>query len=70
MIQIGLVVLSILLAVIGIKGFTSSGLRFSKNTVLKGRNGKIVGAICIAVGIGLIPLFLLLFIIYSSWLGG
>jgi hypothetical protein len=66
MIQIALVVLSVLLIIIGIKGFTPTGLQFSKNTVLKGRNGKIVGAICIAFGFGLIPLFLLLFIMYSA----
>jgi hypothetical protein len=70
MIQIALVVLSILLIVIGIKGFTPAGLQFSKNTVLKGRNGKIVGAICIALGIALIPLFLFFFVFYSSLLGG
>jgi hypothetical protein len=70
MIQIALVVLSILLIVIGIKGFTPTGLQFSKNTVLKGRTGKIVGAICVGAGIGLIPLFLLLFMMYSSRLGG
>ena len=70
MIQIALLVLSVLLVVIGIKGFTPTGLQFSKNTVLKGRNGKIVGAICIGLGIGLIPLFLILFMMYSSLLGG
>ena len=70
MIQIALVVLSILLVVIGVKGFTPSGLQFSKGTVLKGRRGKIVGSICIAAGIGLIPLFILFFMLYSSWLGG
>ena len=69
MIQIALVVLSVLLVVIGVKGFTPSGLQFSKDIVLKGHNGKIVGAICIALGVGLIPLFLLIFSMYSSWLG-
>jgi hypothetical protein len=66
MIQIALAVLSILLIVIGIKGFTKTGLQFSKDTVLKGRIGKIVGAICIGLGIGLIPLFLFVFMMYSS----
>ncbi|MFN7876292.1 MAG: hypothetical protein ACK5PB_13310 [Pirellula sp.] len=69
MIQIALAILSLLLVLIGIKGFTPSGLQFSKNTALNGRKGKIVGGICIAAGIGLIPLFLLLFMLYSSWLG-
>jgi hypothetical protein len=45
-------------------------LQLSKNTNLVGRRGKIVGAICIALGIGLIPLFLLFFFAYGSWLGG
>ncbi len=70
MIQIAVVVLSILLVVIGVKGFTPSGLQLSQKTTLKGRTGKIVGTICIAFGIGLIPLFLLMFVKYSSWLGG
>jgi hypothetical protein len=70
MIQIALLVLSVLLVIIGIKGFTPSGLQLSKNTNLVGRRGKIVGAICIALGIGLIPLFLLFFFAYGSWLGG
>lgn len=70
MIQIALLVLSVLLVVTGIKGFTPSGLQLSKNTNLVGRQGKIVGAICIVLGIGLIPLFLLVFMAYSSWLGG
>ncbi|MCC9608179.1 hypothetical protein LOC68_01285 [Blastopirellula sp. JC732] len=69
MIQIAVIVLSILLIVIGIKGFTPSGLQFSQNTVLKGRSGMIVGAICIAAGIGLIPMLLLFFVMFSSWLG-
>ena len=69
MIQIALVVLSVLFVVIGIKGFTASGLQLSKNTVLKGKSGKIVGAICIAFGIGLIPLFILAFVAYASLLG-
>lgn len=70
MIQIAIPVLSILLIVIGIKGFTAGGLQFSKNTVLKGTPGKVVGTLCILLGIGLIPLFLLLFVGYSNWLGG
>lgn len=69
MIQIAVVVLSILLVVIGAKGFTSSGLQLSQETTLKGRTGKIIEAICIVFGVGLIPLFLLLFVSYSSWLG-
>ena len=70
MIQIAVIVLSILFVVIGIKGFTPSGLQLSQKTTLRGRTGKIVGAICIAFGVGLIPLFLLLFAKYSSWLDG
>ena len=68
MIQIALVVLSILLVIIGIKGFTPSGLKLSNSTTLRGRDGKIVGAICIAFGLGLIPLFIVVFVVFSSWL--
>jgi hypothetical protein len=56
-----LVGLSIMLIAIGIKGFTPSGLQFSKDTVLTGRDAKIVGGTCIAIGVGLIPLFKLFF---------
>ncbi len=52
MIQIALAILSLLLVLIGIKGFTPSGLQFSKNTALNGRKGKIVGGICIAAESG------------------
>jgi hypothetical protein len=61
MIWIVLLLLSILLCVIGIKGFTPSGLQFSKDTVLTGRDAKIVGLVCIAFGIGLIPMFMFVF---------
>lgn len=70
MIQVALIVVSILLIVIGAKGFTSSGVQLSRNTILRGRTGRIVGAACIVTGLGLIPLFLLLFVKYSAWLGG
>lgn len=65
-----LLVVSVLLVVIGFKGFTPSGLEFSKQTTLRGRKGKIVGAICIFLGIGLIPLFALVFFMYASRLSG
>jgi len=70
MIQIILLVVSVLLIVLGIKGFTPSGLQLSKDTILTGPKGKLVGSICIALGIGLIPLFLLLGWMYSEWLRG
>jgi hypothetical protein len=43
MIQIALVALSIGLIVLGVKGFTRSGLAFSKTTTLTGPKAKIVG---------------------------
>jgi hypothetical protein len=61
MIWIVLLVLSMLLFFIGIKGFTPSGLQFSKDSVLTGRDAKIVGVVCIAFGIGLIPMFMFVF---------
>ena len=70
MIQIILLVVSVLLVVLGVKGFTPSGLKLSKETILTGSRGKVVGAICIALGVGLIPLFMLLTWMYSEWLRG
>lgn len=67
-IQIALGVLAVLFIVIGGKGFTPSGLQFSKNTFLRGRSGKIVGALCIAFGIALIPLFVFSTLAYVSWI--
>jgi len=69
MLQIALVVLSIALIVIGIKGFTKGGLKFSKSTTLTGTSGRVVGAICIFLGVGLIPIVVVLFLMYSSLLG-
>jgi hypothetical protein len=66
MIQIALVALSIGLFVLGVKGFTRSGLAFSKTTTLTGTKAKIVGALCILGGIGLTPLFVLMIWAFSS----
>ncbi len=35
---------------LGIKGFTKSGIAFSKNRTLTGRSGKIVGGIAVGFG--------------------
>lgn len=66
MIQIALLVLSILFLAIGIKGFTASGLKLSNSTTLKGRSGKVVGAICIAFGLAMVPLFVMVTRMFSS----
>lgn len=68
MIQIALVAVMIGLIVIGIKGFTKSGLKLTQTTTLSGTPGKVVGTICIVLGIGLIPLFFLCVGLYMSWL--
>jgi len=60
MLQIALVAVSVGLIILGIKGFTASGLAFSKAVTLRGTTGKIVGSICIVAGIVLIPLFMLI----------
>lgn len=59
MIQIVLVILSICLIILGIKGVTKAGLAVSKKTRLNGTPGKVVGVLCILLGVGLIPLFIL-----------
>ncbi len=70
MIQIALIVVSIGLVVIGIKGFTKQGLTLTRNTRLSGAWGKIVGTLCILLGLGLVPLVLVLSGLYGSWLDG
>lgn len=70
MVQIALVVVSVLLVVLGIRGFSASGLALTRNIKLTGRKGKIVGVLCIVLGVGLIPLFLLLVFLYTNWLSG
>ena len=59
MIQIALLAVSVGLIILGIKGFRPSGLAFSKTKTLTGRSARIVGALCILEGLGLIPLLFL-----------
>jgi hypothetical protein len=66
MIQIALIALSLGLILLGIKGFTSSGLAFSKTKTITGTPAKIVGSLCILGGLGLIPLFFLIFWAFGS----
>jgi len=65
MIQLALLAVSVGLIVLGIKGFTASGLAFSKTRTLTGRSAKIVGALCIAGGIALVPLVTLVIWAFS-----
>jgi CDP-diglyceride synthetase len=44
-------ILGILFVVIGVKGFTEAGIPLSKNKTLEGTAGKIVGTICIVLGV-------------------
>jgi hypothetical protein len=66
MIQIAMVVVSVCLIVLGIKGFTRSGLALSKTTTLTGTSAKVVGVLCILGGIAVIPMFLLLIALMSA----
>lgn len=66
MIQIALVAVSVGLIILGIKGFTPSGLALSKTRTLTGSSAKVIGALCILAGLGLIPLVLLAFWATSS----
>jgi hypothetical protein len=61
MIQTALVGVAVGLIVLGIKGFTPSGLAFSRTKTLSGSSAKVVGTLCILAGLGLIPLVLLVF---------
>ena len=59
MLQLALLAVSIGLIVLGIKGFTASGLAFSRTKTLTGGTAKIVGALCIVAGVSLVPLLVL-----------
>lgn len=69
MIQIGVLLVSIGLIVLGIKGFTASGIPISKAVVLKGTSGKVAGVVCILAGLAFIPLVLLAFLLYGQLFG-
>ena len=60
MIQIGLLVASVALIILGAKGFTASGIPFSRRTTLTGSRAKVVGVFCILGGLALIPSVVLL----------
>jgi predicted transcriptional regulator YheO len=59
MVQIALAVCSVLLVILGIKGFTEKGVAVTRSVALKGTTGKIVGTLCILLGLSLIPIFLI-----------
>ncbi len=66
MAQIALLLVSIGLIVLGIKGFTASGIPFTSTTTLKGTTGKIVGVACILGGVMLVPVFMLIVWAFSG----
>src|SRR5262245_45762661 len=66
MIQVALLIVAIALIILGIKGFSASGIPFSKTVTLSGTPGKIVGVICILAGVMLIPLFMLIIWSFSG----
>jgi hypothetical protein len=68
-IQIAVLAVSIGLIILGIKGFTASGIPLTKTTALKGTQGKIVGVVCILGELLFIPLFLLAFVGYGQLFG-
>lgn len=57
---------SVALIILGIKGFTPSGLALSKSTTLTGPKARLVGTLCILSGLALIPLFMLVFWAFSD----
>ena len=66
MIQIAVLAVSIGLVILGVKGFTKTGIPISKNVALSGTSGKVAGVICILLGLAFIPLFLLAFMAYGN----
>jgi hypothetical protein len=65
MILIAVVLVSIGLIILGVNGFTASGIPLTKTTALKGTQGRIAGTICILAGVAFTPLFLLAFYGYG-----
>ncbi|HEY2838822.1 MAG TPA: hypothetical protein VGJ26_06725 [Pirellulales bacterium] len=68
MIQIAMIAVSIGLVVLGIKGFTASGIPISHHTTLTGKSGKIAGVACLVGGVLFIPVVFLLIWAYSNFL--
>ena len=69
MIQIAILFVSVGLVVLGIKGFTASGIPLTRTFSLKGTSGKITGVVLILTGIGFIPLVLIAIVIYGNMFG-
>jgi hypothetical protein len=46
-----LVIISIGLVILGIKGFTASGIPVTKTFALRGTSGRVAGVVCILGGI-------------------
>ena len=65
-IQIAVLAVAVGLVILGIKGFTASGIPISKKVVLKGASGRIAGVLCILAGLAFIPAFLLAFWAYGN----
>lgn len=64
MIQLALLICSIGLIVIGIKGLSGRGIALSKTKTLTGPQAKAVGVACIIGGLALIPaLFLIVWLL-------
>ena len=55
MIQIAILAVAVGLVILGLKGFSDSGIPISKTVVLQGTSGRIVGVICILAGLAFIP---------------
>ena len=66
MIQIAVLAVSVGLVFLGAKGFTASGIPLTKTVTLNGTRGKIVGVICMLAGLGFIPAFLVVLLVYGN----
>lgn len=54
MLQIALIIVGVLLLIMGFKGFSKSGITFSKGIVLSGRSGRLTGIACIVAACGML----------------
>jgi hypothetical protein len=49
-----LLALAVAFIFVGVKGFSAEGLAFSAKTRIKGMAGKVVGAVCVLIGLGIL----------------
>ena len=66
MVRVTLVFVSVGLIIIGMTGFTPSGLGLGKTRILTGTSAKVVGTFCILAGLLVIPIAAVIYLVWIS----